>query len=73
MLENQVKPIYLAIGSNIGNKKQNIEKTKFKLIRNNVEILDKPHEGYIFDKIEWGNQYFQYTIYIPNIKIITSC
>ena len=38
---------------------------------NNVEILDKPHEGYIFDKIEWGNQYFQYTIYIPDIKIIT--
>ena len=29
ILENQVKSIYLAIGSNLGNRKRNIEKAKF--------------------------------------------
>ena len=28
MSENPVKPIYLGIGSNLGNKKRNIENTK---------------------------------------------
>ena len=32
MSENQVKSIYLGIGSNLGNKKKNIEKAKAKLI-----------------------------------------
>ena len=31
ILENQVKSIYLGVGSNLGNKKSNIEKTKFEL------------------------------------------
>tara|TARA_S200000501_G_C20823666_1_gene744027 strand:+ start:1340 stop:1837 length:498 start_codon:yes stop_codon:yes gene_type:complete len=53
MLENQVKPIYLAIGSNIGNKKENIEKTKFKLIRNNVEILETSN---YYESLSWPNQ-----------------
>ena len=38
---------------------------------NEPNILNTPYEGFIFDKIEWGNQYLQYTIYIPKIKIIT--
>ena len=38
LLENQVKLIYLAIGSNLGNKKHNIEKTKFELLFNKIEI-----------------------------------
>ena len=37
--ENQVKFIYLGIGSNLGNKRNNIEKTKFKLAQNNIKIL----------------------------------
>ena len=39
LLENQVKLIYLAIGSNLGNKKHNIEKTKFELLFNKIEII----------------------------------
>ena len=39
MSENQVKLIYLGIGSNLGNKRNNIEKTKFKLAQNNIKIL----------------------------------
>ena len=32
-LENQAKSVYLGIGSNLGNKKENIEKAKFQLIK----------------------------------------
>ena len=39
MSENPVKVIYLGIGSNLGNRKKNIEMTKFKLVANNVEII----------------------------------
>ena len=40
MLENRVKPVFLAIGSNLGDKKLNIEKAKFKLnSNNNIKIL----------------------------------
>ena len=38
---------------------------------NKPEILDKIYDGYIFDKIERSNKNLQYTVYIPNIKIIT--
>ena len=37
--ENQVKSIYLGIGSNLGNRKINIEKAKFQLINNDIKIL----------------------------------
>tara|TARA_B110001450_G_scaffold254991_1_gene281486 strand:- start:776 stop:1297 length:522 start_codon:yes stop_codon:yes gene_type:complete len=37
--ENRVKKIYLGIGSNLGNKKLNIEKAKTKLQSNNIRIL----------------------------------
>ena len=37
--EKQVKSIYLGIGSNLGNKKSNIEKAKFELTQNNIKIL----------------------------------
>ena len=38
---------------------------------NNEDILSKIYDGYIFDKIEWNNKYLQYTIYIPEIKVIS--
>ena len=37
-LENPAKSVYLGIGSNLGNKKENIEKAKFQLIKNNIKI-----------------------------------
>ena len=39
MSEDLVNSIYLGIGSNLGNKRKNIEKTKFNLITNNIKIL----------------------------------
>jgi len=39
ILENQAKTIFLGIGSNLGNRKKNIEKAKFLLNQNNIEII----------------------------------
>ena len=39
LFENQVKFSYLAIGSNLGNKIENIEKTKFELQNNKIKII----------------------------------
>ena len=37
--ENQVKTIYLGIGSNLGNRIGNIEKAKLSLFENNINFL----------------------------------
>ena len=37
-LENQAKLVYLGIGSNLGNRKINIEKTKFEIEKNGIKI-----------------------------------
>jgi len=39
ILENQVSKVYLAIGSNLGNKINNIEVTKFELEKHKIKIL----------------------------------
>ena len=51
-LENQAKSIYLAIGSNLGNKKNNIEKAKFELIQKNIII--KQTSTY-YESLSWPN------------------
>ena len=51
-LENQVKSIYIGIGSNLGNRKKNIEKAKFKLIQNNVKIIKSSS---YFESLSWPN------------------
>jgi len=50
--ENLVKPIYLAIGSNLGNKKNNIEKTKFELTKMNILILKTSS---FYETLSWPN------------------
>ena len=37
--ENPAKHIYLGIGSNLGNRKKNIEKAKFQIIQNDIQII----------------------------------
>ena len=37
MLENQVEPIYIGIGSNLGKKRENIEKAKSFLTESNIK------------------------------------
>ena len=52
MSENLVKPIYIGIGSNLGNKKKNIEKTKSILINNNIHILECSS---YYESLSWPN------------------
>ena len=39
ILENQAKVVFLAIGSNLGLRKKNIEKAKFYLAQNKLQFL----------------------------------
>ena len=50
MLENPVKSIYLGIGSNLGNRKKNIDKAKFQLIKNNIKILKSSN---YYESLSW--------------------
>ena len=50
MLENPVKSIYLGIGSNLGNRKKNIEKAKFQLIKHNIKILKSSN---YYESLAW--------------------
>ena len=54
-LENQVSSIYLAIGSNLGNKKNNIEKAKFILSQNGIIILKSSS---FYQSPSWPNPKF---------------
>ena len=51
--ENQVKSIYLGIGSNLGDKKKNIEKAKFELIKENIKIIKSSN---YYESLSWPNQ-----------------
>ena len=51
-LENPAKSIYLGVGSNLGDKKQNIELTKFKLIENNIKIVQSSN---YYESLSWPN------------------
>ena len=52
ILENQVNSIYLGIGSNLGNKKINIEKAKYELILNGIKISQSSS---YFESLSWPN------------------
>ena len=52
ILENQVNSVYLGIGSNLGQKICNIEKAKFKLLQNNIKILQSSS---YYESLSWPN------------------
>ena len=53
ILENQVNIAFLSIGSNIGNKKINIEKAKFFLEKNSVKIVKSSN---FYETFSWPNK-----------------
>ena len=53
ILENQAKIAFLAIGSNLGNKKRNIELAKFKLESNNIKIINTSNN---YETLSWPNK-----------------
>ena len=52
LLENQVKSSYLAIGSNLGNKVENLERAKFELQDNKIKIIKSSSN---FESQSWPN------------------
>ena len=66
--ENQVNTAFLGIGSNIGNKKRNIEKTKFLLQTNSIKILKCSN---IYESYSWPNKK-QPKFYNIVIKVMTN-
>ena len=53
--ENQVKLVYLGIGSNLGNKFLNIEKAKSYLYENNIQLINSSS---YYDTPSWPNPRF---------------
>ena len=53
MLENQAKIVYLALGSNLGNKRKNIELAKFKIQTNKIEIVKSSNN---YETLSWPNK-----------------
>ena len=53
--ENQVKLVYLGIGSNLGNKFLNIEKAKSYLYENNIQLINSSS---YYETPSWPNQRF---------------
>ena len=51
--ENQANIVFLAIGSNLGNKKRNIEKTKYLLEKESIKILKSSK---IYETFSWPNK-----------------
>ncbi len=52
MSENLVNIIYLGIGSNLGNRRKNIELAKFQLIQKNIKILKSSR---FYESLSWPN------------------
>ena len=52
MLEKRAKIIYLSVGSNLGNRKKNIEKTKFKLYSKGINIIKFSN---YYETLSWPN------------------
>jgi len=53
--ENQVKLVYLGIGSNLGNKFLNIEKAKSYLYENNIQLINSSS---YYETPSWPNPRF---------------
>ena len=52
MSEDLVNSIFLGIGSNLGNRRRNIERAKFNLITNNIKILKCSS---YYESLSWPN------------------
>ena len=68
ILENLVNTVYLSVGSNLGNKRRNIEKTKYNLEQNSIKIIKSSH---IYETYSWPNRNHP-KYYNIVIKIITT-
>ena len=78
MLEKQVKISFLSIGSNLGNKKKNIELIKSKLENNNIKIIKSSSN---YETLSWPdkkkpkfiNSVLKIKTYLSAIKLMQKC
>ena len=67
ILENLANTVYLSIGSNLGNKIKNIEKTKYFLEKNLIKIIKTSN---IYETYSWPNREHP-KFYNVVIKVVT--
>jgi len=78
ILENQAKIVYLGLGSNLGNKKLNIETAKFKLQLNKIEIIKCSS---YYETLSWPdpkkpkfiNIIIKIKTFLPPLKLLKVC
>ncbi len=78
MLDNQVKLIYLGIGSNLGNRKKNIENAKYQLSQCNISILKSSS---YYETLSWPNPKnpkflniaLKISTTLPPLKLLQKC
>ena len=66
--ENQVNTVFLGLGSNLGNRKINLEKAKYLLVSKHLKIISCSN---FYESISWPNRKFPKYLNIV-IKIKTS-
>ena len=70
MLEKRVKTVFLSIGSNLGNKRKNIEAAKFMLEKNNIYII-KSSKNY--ESLSWPDEkYPKFLNVVLKVKTVLS-
>ena len=78
LLENQVKLSYLALGSNLGNKFQNLEKAKFELEKYEIKII-KCSSNYLSEswpdltKPKYINSVLEIKTNLSEIELLRTC
>jgi hypothetical protein len=50
-------------------KKLQVDCTLLEKCTNNMELMDKEYDGYIFDKIIRNDGLFQFIVYLPDLKL----
>jgi len=55
LLEKLVKPVYLSIGSNLGNRFNNIERSKSRLLKNGIRLIKSSS---YYETYSWPNPNF---------------
>ena len=69
--------IYLAVGSNLGNRKKNIEKAKYRMIQNEINIVQSSN---YYESLSWPElkiQSFKYSLknktHLTPLNLIRKC
>ena len=68
MSEKQAKIAFLSIGSNLGNRKRNINLAKFKLETNKINVIKSSNN---YESMSWPNK--NYPKFINTVLKVKTC